>query len=290
MKKLGFFLVGFMIFVFSLHLAVNHAVAKLSEDIPEGKEQVVQEKIAEPVQEEKKKEYIVPKIKRTKKKARKKEIAKLNKKAKKKIEKNLENKTEGKDSKKPAFFEEQRKKRDDFFKKILSEEEYKKYKEKHKDDKTVTYATEKDKKVVEHTYSGEVVFDDEGEVIPKTADTSVEYSEETKKLLKKAKKAEIEEIKRGYRKGRKINKALWKEVKGDIQMYDIFADVLLDKNGNSREVVQTDEALAKEMGITMKELRKLEKEGYFNNGNGANEATHGIGDGSPEDDAGMDFQ
>lgn len=44
MKKLGFFLVGFMIFVFSLHLAVNHAVAKLSEDIPEEKAQVVQAK------------------------------------------------------------------------------------------------------------------------------------------------------------------------------------------------------------------------------------------------------
>lgn len=289
MKKLGFFLVGFMIFVFSLHLAVNHAVAKLSEDIPEEKAQVVQAKTT-PVSEQKKKEYKVPKIKRTKKKIRKKDVAKLDKKAKKKIEKKTEKKTENKDNKNSDsdFFEQRRKKRDEFLRKVLSEEEYKKYKEKHKDDKTVTYATEKDKKVVEHTYSGEVVFDDEGEVIPKIADTSVEYSEETKKLLKKAKKAEIEEIKRGYRKGRKINKALWKEVKGDIQMYDIFADVLLDKNGNSREVVQTDEALAKEMGITMKELRKLEKEGYFNNG--VTEATHGIGDGSPEDDAGMDFQ
>lgn len=287
MKKLGFFLVGFMIFVFSLHLAVNHAVAKLSEDVPEEKAQVVQAKIT-PVSEQKKKEYKVPKIKRTKKKIRKKDVAKLDKKAKKKIEK----KTENKDNKNSDsdFFEQRRKKRDEFLRKVLSEEEYKKYKEKHKDDKTVTYATEKDKKVVEHTYSGEVVFDEEGEVIPKIADTSVEYSEETKKLLKKAKKAEIEEIKRGYRKGKKIDKFLWKEAGGDVRMYDILFDVLKDENGNDRNIVQTDEELAKEMGITMKELRKLEKEGYFNNGNGANEATHGIGDGSPEDDAGMDFQ
>lgn len=288
MKKLGFFLVGFMIFVFSLHLAVNHAVAKLSEDVPEEKAQVVQAKIT-PVSEQKKKEYKVPKIKRTKKKIRKKDVAKLDKKAKKKIEK----KTENKDNKNSDsdFFEQRRKKRDEFLRKILSKEEYKKYREKHKDErKTVIRPTDKDKKVVEHTYSGEVVFDDEGEVIPKTADTSVEYSEETKKLLKKAKKAEIEEIKRGYRKGKKIDKFLWKEAGGDVRMYDILFDVLKDENGNDRNIVQTDEELAKEMGITMKELRKLEKEGYFNNGNGANEATHGIGDGSPEDDAGMDFQ
>lgn len=97
----------------------------------------------------------------------------------------------------------------------------------------------------------------------------------------------------------KVDKAVVKDKNGKAvkdttakaDWNDILKSAFTDKNGkhidNSEEGIN--KKLAKEMGITVEEVEKLDKEGYFKNGE-SQTSFGAVGDGSPEDDAGMDFE
>ena len=72
---------------------------------------------------------------------------------------------------------------------------------------------------------------------------------------------------------------------------DIINSCLKDENGklidNSEEA--SNKRYAKEHGLTVEEVEKMVKDGYFNNGE-SQTSFGAVGDGSPEDDAGMDFE
>lgn len=97
----------------------------------------------------------------------------------------------------------------------------------------------------------------------------------------------------------KVDKSVVKDKSGKVvskqkrkqDINDIINSCLKDENGkwidNSEEGIN--KKLAKEMGITVEEVEKLDKEGYFKNGE-SQTSFGAVGDGSPEDDAGMDFE
>ena len=82
-----------------------------------------------------------------------------------------------------------------------------------------------------------------------------------------------------------------KNKKAKADWNDIINSCLKDKNGklidNSEEA--SNKRYAKEHGLTVEEVEKMVKDGYFNNGE-SQTSFGSVGDGSPEDDAGMDFQ
>lgn len=170
----------------------------------------------------------------------------------------------------------ERKRRDEKIKSSMTKEERKRWEEKNKKEKA--NKTDDKKEVVK-------AEDTDGSKNAKVAENKVIQSKKTKEILKKANKD-------GYRNGFKIDKFVLKEAKGNWEIYDMIWFATHDKNGkwidNSPEGIA--KRGAKEMGITLKEYKELEKKGHFKNGNGKNESTGGIGDGSPEDDAGMDFE
>ena len=97
----------------------------------------------------------------------------------------------------------------------------------------------------------------------------------------------------------KVDKSVVKDKSGKVvskqkrkkDINDIINSCLKDENGkwidNSEKA--SNEKYAKEHGITVEEVEKMAKEGYFNNGE-IQISSGGVGDGSPEDDAGMDFE
>lgn len=98
----------------------------------------------------------------------------------------------------------------------------------------------------------------------------------------------------------KVDKAVVKDKNGKVvkdttakaDWNDIINSCLKDENGklidNSEEA--SNKRYAKEHGLTVEEVEKMVKEGYFHNGSYEDGAKNYVGDGSPEDDAGMDFQ
>ena len=97
----------------------------------------------------------------------------------------------------------------------------------------------------------------------------------------------------------KVDKSVVKDKSGKVvskqkrkqDINDIINSCLKDENGklidNSEEA--SNKRYAKEHGLTVEEVEKMAKEGYFNNGE-IQISSGGVGDGSPEDDAGMDFE
>ena len=97
----------------------------------------------------------------------------------------------------------------------------------------------------------------------------------------------------------KVDKSVVKDKSGKVvskqkrkqDINDIINYCLKDENGklidNSEEA--SNKRDAKEHGLTVEEVEKMAKEGYFNNGE-IQISSGGVGDGSPEDDAGMDFE
>ena len=97
----------------------------------------------------------------------------------------------------------------------------------------------------------------------------------------------------------KVDKSVVKDKSGKVvskqkrkkDINDIINSCLKDENGkwidNSEKA--SNEKYAKEHGLTVEEVEKMAKEGYFNNGE-IQISSGGVGDGSPEDDAGMDFE
>ena len=97
----------------------------------------------------------------------------------------------------------------------------------------------------------------------------------------------------------KVDKAVVKDKNGKVvkntkpksSWNDILNSALKDENGklidNSEEA--SNKRYAKEHGLTVEEVEKMVKDGYFNNGE-IQTSFGAVGDGSPEDDAGMDFQ
>ena len=73
---------------------------------------------------------------------------------------------------------------------------------------------------------------------------------------------------------------------------DIVNSCLKDKDGNwiDNSEEASNKKYAKEHGLTVKEVEEMRKNGYFYNGPIVDDAKNYVGDGSPEDDAGMDFQ
>ena len=144
---------------------------------------------------------------------------------------------------------------DDRYKKTLSDDKKKAYEEKKKKDKKKKLKAGKD-------------------TVPNY------YEEQSQGNVAKVDKPVVKD-----KNGKKVKD---KFPKADIN--DIINSALKDENGNW--IDNSDEGIhkryAEEHGLTVEEVEKLDKEGYFNNGEGQI-STGGVGDGSPEDDAGMDF-
>ena len=130
------------------------------------------------------------------------------------------------------------------------------------------------------------------------------YKDKIKKNKKKKLKADKNTVPNSYKEQTqgnivKVDKGIVKDKNGKTvknkkakaDWNDILNSAFTDKNGNhidnSEEGIN--KRLAKEMGITVEEVEKLDKEGYFKNGE-SQTSSGAVGDGSPEDDAGMDFQ
>lgn len=127
-----------------------------------------------------------------------------------------------------------------------------------------------------------------------------EAKNEPKKKLKANKKTVPDKfVEQSQGNKAKVDKSVVKDKSGKVvskqkrkkDINDIINSCLKDENGkwidNSEKA--SNEKYAKEHGLTVEEVEKLDKEGYFNNGE-IQISSGGVGDGSPEDDAGMDFE
>lgn len=124
-------------------------------------------------------------------------------------------------------------------------------------------------------------------------------SEPKKKLKANKKNVPDKFVEQSQGNKAKVDKSVVKDKSGKVvskqkrkqDINDIINSCLKDENGkwidNSEEGIN--KKLAKEMGITVEEVEKLDKEGYFKNGE-SQTSFGAVGDGSPEDDAGMDFE
>ena len=130
------------------------------------------------------------------------------------------------------------------------------------------------------------------------------YKDKIKKNKKKKLKADKNTVPNSYKEQTqgnivKVDKGVVKDKNGKTvknkkakaDWNDIINSCLKDKNGklidNSEEA--SNKRYAKEHGLTVEEVEKMVKDGYFNNGE-SQTSFGSVGDGSPEDDAGMDFQ
>ena len=130
------------------------------------------------------------------------------------------------------------------------------------------------------------------------------YKDKIKKNKKKKLKADKNTVPNSYKEQTqgnivKVDKGIVKDKNGKTvknkkakaDWNDIINSCLKDKNGklidNSEEA--SNKRYAKEHGLTVEEVEKMVKDGYFNNGE-SQTSFGSVGDGSPEDDAGMDFQ
>lgn len=137
-----------------------------------------------------------------------------------------------------------------------------------------------------------------------SADERKTYKAKIKKNKKKKLKANKNTVPNSYKEQTqgntvKVDKAVVKDKNGKVvknkkakaDWNDIINSCLKDKNGklidNSEEA--SNKRYAKEHGLTVEEVEKMVKDGYFNNGE-SQTSFGAVGDGSPEDDAGMDFQ
>ena len=131
------------------------------------------------------------------------------------------------------------------------------------------------------------------------------YKDKIKKNKKKKLKADKNTVPNSYKEQTqgnivKVDKGIVKDKNGKTvknkkakaDWNDILNSCLKDENGklidNSEEA--SNKRYAKEHGLTVEEVEKMVKEGYFHNGSYEDGAKNYVGDGSPEDDAGMDFQ
>ena len=127
-----------------------------------------------------------------------------------------------------------------------------------------------------------------------------EAKNEPKKKLKANKKTVPDKfVEQSQGNKVKVDKHVVKDKSGKVvskqkrkkDINDIINSCLKDENGkwidNSEKA--SNEKYAKEHGLTVEEVEKMAKEGYFNNGE-IQISSGGVGDGSPEDDAGMDFE
>ena len=131
------------------------------------------------------------------------------------------------------------------------------------------------------------------------------YKAKIKKNKKKKLKADKNTVPNSYKEQTqgntvKVDKGIVKDKNGKTvknkkakaDWNDIINSCLKDKNGklidNSEEA--SNKRYAKEHGLTVEEVEKMVKDGYFHNGSYEDGAKNYVGDGSPEDDAGMDFQ
>lgn len=138
-----------------------------------------------------------------------------------------------------------------------------------------------------------------------SADERKTYKAKIKKNKKKKLKADKNTVPNSYKEQTqgntvKVDKAVVKDKNGKVvkdkkakaDWNDILNSCLKDENGkwidNSEEA--SNKRYAKEHGLTVEEVEKMVKEGYFHNGSYEDGAKNYVGDGSPEDDAGMDFQ
>ncbi len=89
-------------------------------------------------------------------------------------------------------------------------------------------------------------------------------------------------------KGKKISVS---DPKMTFDLESVINSVLKDKDGNWIDNSEdgADKRYAKKHGITVEEVKKMRKEGKFDNGDNYDGVKNYVGDGSPEDDAGMDF-
>lgn len=131
------------------------------------------------------------------------------------------------------------------------------------------------------------------------------YKDKIKKNKKKKLKADKNTVPNSYKEQTqgnivKVDKGIVKDKNGKTvknkkakaDWNDILNSCLKDENGklidNSEEA--SNKRYAKEHGLTVEEVEKMVKDGYFHNGSYEDGAKNYVGDGSPEDDAGMDFQ
>jgi len=127
-----------------------------------------------------------------------------------------------------------------------------------------------------------------------------EAKNEPKKKLKANKKTVPDKfVEQSQGNKAKVDKSVVKDKSGKVvskqkrkqDINDIINSCLKDENGkwidNSEKALN--EKYAKEHGLTAEEVEKMVKDGYFNNGE-IQISSGGVGDGSPEDDAGMDFE
>ena len=137
-----------------------------------------------------------------------------------------------------------------------------------------------------------------------STDEGKAYKDKIKKNKKKKLKADKNTVPNSYKEQTqgnivKVDKGIVKDKNGKTvknkkakaDWNDIINSCLKDKNGklidNSEEA--SNKRYAKEHGLTVEEVEKMVKDGYFNNGE-SQTSFGSVGDGSPEDDAGMDFQ
>lgn len=128
-----------------------------------------------------------------------------------------------------------------------------------------------------------------------------EAKNEPKKKLKANKKTVPDKfVEQSQGNKAKVDKSVVKDKSGKVvskqkrkqDINDIINSCLKDENGkwidNSEKALN--EKYAKEHGLTVEEVEKMVKDGYFHNGSYEDGAKDYVGDGSPEDDAGMDFE
>ena len=128
-----------------------------------------------------------------------------------------------------------------------------------------------------------------------------EAKNEPKKKLKANKKNVPDKfVEQSQGNKAKVDKSVVKDKSGKVvskqkrkqDINDIINSCLKDENGkwidNSEKALN--EKYAREHGLTVEEVEKMVKDGYFHNGSYEDGAKDYVGDGSPEDDAGMDFE
>lgn len=128
-----------------------------------------------------------------------------------------------------------------------------------------------------------------------------EAKNEPKKKLKANKKTVPDKfVEQSQGNKAKVDKSVVKDKSGKVvskqkrkqDINDIINSCLKDENGkwidNSEKALN--EKYAREHGLTVEEVEKMVKDGYFHNGSYEDGAKDYVGDGSPEDDAGMDFE
>lgn len=125
-------------------------------------------------------------------------------------------------------------------------------------------------------------------------------SEPKKKLKANKKNVPDKFVEQSQGNKAKVDKSVVKDKSGKVvskqkrkqDINDIINSCLKDENGkwidNSEKALN--EKYAREHGLTVEEVEKMVKDGYFHNGSYEDGAKDYVGDGSPEDDAGMDFE